>query len=155
MDYLGRCFSALDDKPALTDEEKKEFLRVLRNLQKINKELADLWTEEERATPLTEVEIAADMEKAHSEGRSYFPFEDEKLGKQVQANNVCNMLNGLGVELSSLRSASSIPETSKNQPIAHLESEIQRLGQILANLEEEGIKPNLDAFRRPQRHEPG
>jgi hypothetical protein len=144
MDYLGRCFSALDDKSALTDEEKKEFRRVLRKLQKINQELTDLWTEEEIADVWTEEKIFVEMEKAHSEGRSYFPFADERLGKQLQANILWHRLNGLVEKLNSAKSDTSSPETSKREMIGHLESEMHRLEGILAKLEEEGIKPNPD-----------
>jgi hypothetical protein len=136
MEYLSRCYSALEN--ALDPKGKKEFQRVLKKLQRVNQELADLWTEEERATPLTEEEIAADREKAYSEGRSYFPFGDEKLGKQFQANNLWNRLNGLVEKLNSAKSDTSIPETLKKE----LETEIHRLEGILAKLEEEGIKPN-------------
>lgn len=57
MDYLGRCFSALDDKPTLTDDQKKEFRRVLKNLQKINQELTNLWLT--KKSPLTWKELTA------------------------------------------------------------------------------------------------
>jgi hypothetical protein len=130
MDYLGRCFSALDDKPALTDKNKKELRRVLSKLQGINQELADLWTEEE---------IAVDMERAHSDGRSYFPFEDERLGTQLQANILCDRLNGLVDKLNSANSHAST-ETSKSDALEHLKSEMHRLQGILAKLEAEGIR---------------
>ena len=55
MDYLGRCFSELDDKPTLTDDQKKSLRRVLTKLQKINQELSDLSDEHQQ--------IAVDMEK--------------------------------------------------------------------------------------------
>jgi DNA-binding MarR family transcriptional regulator len=135
MDYLGRCFSDLDDKPTLTDDQKKEFRRVLKKLQKINQELSDLWTDEE---------IAVDMERAHSEGRSYFPFEDERVGKQLQANILWHRLNALVEKLHSVKSAASA-ETSQRETIEHLQSETHRLEGILGRLEEEGIKPNPDS----------
>ena len=47
MDYLGRCFSALDNKTNLTAKEQKEFKRVLRKMKKINAELMRLWDEQE------------------------------------------------------------------------------------------------------------
>jgi hypothetical protein len=138
MNYFMRRFTDLDSKETLTDKEKKDFQRVLTKLQRLNQELADLWTEEERATPLTEEEIAAAREKAYSEGRSYFPFADERLGKQFQANNLLNRRNGLVERLNSAQSDASIPESLKKE----LETEIHRLEGLLAKLDEEGIKPN-------------
>jgi hypothetical protein len=137
MDYLGRCFSDLDDKPTLTDDQKKEFRRVLKKLQKINQEVSDLWTDEE---------IAVGMERAHSEGRSYFPFEDERLGKQLQANILGHRLNGLVAKLNSVKSGTSA-ETCQKETTEHLQSERHRLEGILGKLEEEGIKPNPDGPR--------
>lgn len=143
MEYLSRCYSALEN--ALDPKGKKEFQRVLKKMQRVNQELADLWTEEERATPMTEEEITADMEKAHSEGRSYFPFADERLGKQFQANNLGNRLNGFVEALNSVKSDSSIAEGPKKETIRQIESEIRRLEGLLTKLDEEGIKPNPDS----------
>ena len=72
MEYLGRCFSALDNKPDLTDKESKEKQRILRKIRQVNRELMGLWHQEEIE------EIVVDMEKAHSAGRPYFPIVESK-----------------------------------------------------------------------------
>jgi hypothetical protein len=71
MEYLGRCFSALD-KPDLTDKETKEKQRIHRRIRQVNRELMGLWHQEEIE------EIVVDMEKAHSAGRPYFPIVEGK-----------------------------------------------------------------------------
>jgi hypothetical protein len=52
MDYLGRCFSALDNKPSLTSKDAKEIRRVLKKIRDVNFELMDLWSKEEEAQNL-------------------------------------------------------------------------------------------------------
>lgn len=47
MNYLSRCFGHLNNKPARTTDEEKEFRQVQRKLQKVNKELEKLWSEKE------------------------------------------------------------------------------------------------------------
>ncbi len=68
-EYWTRRFADLDSKSSLTEAQEKDRQRVLRKLQKLNKRLADLRTEEE---------IGVDIAKAHSEGRSYFPIAGDK-----------------------------------------------------------------------------
>ena len=42
MDYLGRCYSYLEGKAARTDEEEKEFQRVLKKLKAVNLRITKL-----------------------------------------------------------------------------------------------------------------
>jgi hypothetical protein len=50
LEYLGRCFTALDDKPNKTDGENKELRRVLKKIKTANSELTDLWNKKEEVT---------------------------------------------------------------------------------------------------------
>jgi hypothetical protein len=50
LNYLGRCFTDLDDKPNKTDAEQKKLTRVLKKIQTVNSDLEDLWDQQEEVT---------------------------------------------------------------------------------------------------------
>jgi hypothetical protein len=76
FEYWSRCYKYLDMKTPLAEAQEEEKQRILKRLQKFNKLVADLWTDEQ---------IAADMEKARSEGRSYLPIAKNKPPDEKEA----------------------------------------------------------------------